>query len=358
MADSFLGDALMGLGQGLTGQPYLTNYEKLKQDAAQWRDQAAQRAAELQASQLSNSLTGAYLNQMGVDTSGVTAGGSIQPKPMLPQAQQQPQVPPGAMMSMAGGGYGDAQGNLLPSAPVAPQATPQGNFNGMNMPPVGLSMDNGKMSIKPMTPYQQQMLQLRQDSMDQRTQNQWTTFLHQNNPELASPRSTLGMAGTGNAKADRALATLQNNPLVTSADLGNITADLASIYQGGAPTDMGMKHQEYGTIWTNIQKLKQFVTNNPTDVLPDAMKNKVIDTIQRLKDANNKVLNNYFDATEKSQDKLISKNSDEWKSFRAGFDPMYAQKQGLLDDNTATNSPFQIGQDYNGHKILSVKKVN
>ena len=90
MADSFLGDALMGLGQGLTGQPYLTNYEKLKQDAAQWRDQAAQRAAELQASQLSNSLTGAYLNQMAVDTSGVTAGGSIQPKPMLPQAQQQP----------------------------------------------------------------------------------------------------------------------------------------------------------------------------------------------------------------------------------------------------------------------------
>lgn len=318
-------DLARGLYAAGGGDP--AAFDALKQKAQEWRDNASQRAADLQASQLSNSLTGAYLKQMGVDTSGVTSAGgsSMQPPSMLPQAPQGPQVPPSAMMSMATGGYGDAGGNMLPQAPQLPQANPTSQF-GANMPPVGLSMDNGKMSIKPMTPYQQQMLQMRQDSMDQRTQNQWTTFLHQNNPELASPRSTLGMAGTGNAKADRALATLQNNPLVTSADLGNITADLASIYQGGAPTDMGMKHQEYGTIWTNIQKLKQFVTNNPTDVLPQAMKDKVIDTITRLKDANNKVLNNYFDTTEKSQTKLISKNPDEWKAFRGGFDPLFGQQ--------------------------------
>lgn len=172
MADSFIGDALMGLGQGLTGQPFLTNFEKLKQDASQWRDSMAQKAIENQQAQQKLNIDQTSAN----NTSGMMAAvfhmtpqefatamnpnapqaPSLVPSPqgMLPTAPQAPQPPPGAMMSMQGGGYGDASGNPLPMAPTMPQANPtvdasskiQKIMDGAGLMP---SFENGKFSLKP-----------------------------------------------------------------------------------------------------------------------------------------------------------------------------------------------------------------
>lgn len=280
MADNFLGDVLMGVGQGLTGQPFLTNYEKLKQDAAQWRDQQAQRQADLQASQLSNSLTGAYLKQMGVDTSGVNGmgSGSIQPGSMLPQAPQQPQVPPGAMMSMAGGGYGDAAGNVLPQAPQSPQP----NAMGVKMPPVGLSMDNGKMSIKPMSPYQQALLEQHQDTLENQYENRLKT--------MYSSRS--GVLGTAANKVDQAigLRTLVNQQYDPKTDSYNLNPQqyhelalgLANMLAPNAvASDAKMQALIANTAQGDINGFAQYMLGTPKNASSQDLIKNMLSTIDR-----------------------------------------------------------------------------
>lgn len=147
-------------------------------------------------------------------------------------------------------------------------------------------------------------------------QKQWSAFVKTNTPTLASSRSTLGMAANGNLRADRALVSIQNNPVMTNQDLGNVVGDLAGIYQGGAPTDMGMKHQQYDSIQNRIASLKQFITGKPQDAVPPAIKQKLVDLINNLKNVNNQAIDQHFAVQEKAQKKLIAKFPDEWQALR------------------------------------------
>lgn len=220
----------------------------------------------------------------------------------------------------------------------------------------------------------QQQLQDREQSMKntqaQRDQSNWSQFINKVNPATASSRSTLGMTANGNMRANRALATIQNNPVMTYQDLGNVVADLAGIYQGGAPTDMGMKHQQYDSIQSRIANMQQFLTGKPTDAVPSDIKQKLMGTINSLKDVNNASLKNTLDSMESAQKTLISKHPDEWQQFRKGIENDYMNgdnpQQGSLNPTGSVASqasqanamPFSVGQQYNGHKILGVQKVS
>lgn len=170
------------------------------------------------------------------------------------------------------------------------------------------------------------------EKKDQFNQRQWTIFINKNTPSLASSRSTLGMAANGNLRADRALSTVQNNSVMTYQDLGNVVGDLAGIYQGGAPTDMGMKHQQYETIQAKIANIKQYMTGKPQDAVPPAIKQKIMEVIQSLKSVNNEAIKNHLNSQEKAQKNLIANFPDQWSEFRQQVE------QNYMGSNNAGNS--------------------
>lgn len=191
---------------------------------------------------------------------------------------------------------------------------------------------------------------------DQFNQKQWTLFLNKMNPNMASSRSTIGMAANGNLRAERARVTLENNPTMTYQDLGNVVGDLAGIYQGGAPTDMGMRHQQYESLQSYIANMKQYVTGKPQDAVPTEIKTKILDVINKLQGVNNNVLTKHLDSMEKVQSKLISKFPEEWAGFKQDLESQY-----MPNSNNATpqkqNSIPEVGGVFNGEKVLNVKRI-
>lgn len=221
------------------------------------------------------------------------------------------------------------------------------------------NMDNMAtlMKTSETNPLQQLSLGMRQDQFDQR---QWTQLINKINPATASSRSTLGMTANGNLRANRALAAIKDNPVVTFQDLGNIVGDLAGIYQGGAPTDMGMKHQQYDSIQTRIANMKQFLTGKPQDAVPPAIKEKIISTIDGLKKVNNDSLRSNLDAMENAQKKLIEKYPEEWSSFRKQVESDYMDggntQQGRLNSTITMTSPSGKRMTFSADQAEEAKK--
>lgn len=240
---------------------------------------------------------------------------------------------------------GDLASSMFPMTMGKPGMMPQPTMSPQGEPPVssapmgdvGFAMSPaGKVYLK------NNMYGQKQEQFDQK---QWTQFINKNTPTLASSRSTLGMAANGNLRADRALATIQNNPTMTYQDLGNVVGDLAGIYQGGAPTDMGMKHQQYESIQSSLANLKQYVTGNPQDAVPPKIKGKILDVISKLKAVNNTAIKNHFDGQEAGQKKLIDKFPDQWKDFRQKVEGEYATPLGKSYVRTGVNKSGQkVGQ--------------
>ena len=226
----------------------------------------------------------------------------------------------------------DQSASLMASGGATTTPTQQDSSNTTNIPGYTYNQNNSKTLA----------LQEKQDQFDQR---QWTMFVNKNNPTIASSRSTLGMAANGNLRADRALATVQNNPTMTYQDLGNVVGDLAGIYQGGAPTDRSMKHQQYESLQMNISKLKQFALGNPTATVPDSIKQKLVDTITKLKSINNEAISQHFSVQEKAQRKLIDKFPQEWADFKQQISENYGgqaqQSQPTGQGKTKSGNTFQ-----------------
>lgn len=263
--------------------------------------------------------------QMGLGDNSPTNAPS--PKSSLPRGNLTSQLFP---LTMGTSG-------MNPQANVKPTSAPSMDATSAPLSDVGFQISpTGKVYLK------NNMYGQKQDQFDQK---QWSQFINKNTPTLASSRSTLGMAANGNLRADRALATIQNNPTMTYQDLGNVVGDLAGIYQGGAPTDMGMKHQQYESIQTTLANLKQYATGNPQDAVPPKIKGKILDVINNLKDVNNKAIGAHFDAQEAAQKNLIGKFSDQWKAFRKDVEGTYATPASKSYVRTGVNKKGQkVGQ--------------
>lgn len=144
---------------------------------------------------------------------------------------------------------------------------------------------------------------------------EWGKLVDTVNPQKASSRSTLGIASQGNLKADRAIVTL-NKPTVTKAELGNVMADVASIYQGGAPTDTGMSHQDWSTAFGKVMGNLQFLTGNPQDAVPEPIKQRILTDLNDLKAINQRSISNNLNYYEKARSGLVGRHKAEWLAAR------------------------------------------
>lgn len=182
-----------------------------------------------------------------------------------------------------------------------------------------------------------------QSQFDQR---EWDKIVKDVNPATASTRTTLGMATKANFQADRALVTL-SKPVVTVQEAGNAMADIAAIYQMGSPTQYGMSHQEYSTLYGKVQGALQSVTGKPQDALPDAIKQRLIEVLHDMKGTNAGVLKQQLDFTEKSKAKIIKKFPDEWKDIRMTLEGSQQTPAGFA--SIPQTGPHGPSVNQNGH---------
>ncbi len=150
---------------------------------------------------------------------------------------------------------------------------------------------------------------------DQFYQREWDKLLKESDPLNASSRTPLGLASRATFQANRAIKTL-SNPVVTNQEAGNAMADIAAIYQNGSPTQFGMSHQEYTTLYGKAQGLLQAISGKPQDALPDAIKTRLLGVLGDMKDTNSALLRQRLDMTEHSKKAVISRFPDEWKEYR------------------------------------------
>lgn len=180
---------------------------------------------------------------------------------------------------------------------------------------------------------------------EQFDQKEWDKIVKDTNPLTASGRTTLGMASKANFQADRALVTL-SKPVVTNQEAGNVMADIASIYQTGSPTQYGMSHQEYATLYGKVQGALQTITGKPQDALPDAIKNRLVGVLHDMKQTNGTVLKQQLDFTEKAKKRVIDKFPQEWQDIRATLEN---NPQQTGSPSIPTTGPHGASVSQNGH---------
>ena len=180
-------------------------------------------------------------------------------------------------------------------------------------------------------------------------QRQWTDLINKNDPSTATSRSTIGTVGRANLQANRALITL-SKPIVTKQEAGNVMADIAGIYQGGAPTQFGMSEQGYRTIYGNLQNALQSITGSPTDTLPDDIKNRLLAVLKDMKSVNTGILQNRINLLEKTQKNVISHYPQEWQDFKSGLIGGFNPEGNSATTGTSSKSGGVLHQDAQGNK--------
>jgi len=146
-------------------------------------------------------------------------------------------------------------------------------------------------------------------------QKEWDTIVKEANPLTASNRNPLGAAAKATYNANRAIQTL-TNPVVTNQEAGNVMADIASIYQGGSPTEMGMKEQQYNSLKSKVAGMMQMITGNPQDALPAPIKQRLLGVLADMKNTNSSVVKQQLDYLEGAQSQVIKYFPDQWKKLR------------------------------------------
>lgn len=186
--------------------------------------------------------------------------------------------------------------------------------------------------IKEMKEMNMQMSQERLKDQEQKTtEGEWDKLDKITNPNIATNRSPLGMAGRANMSADRAITTL-NQPDITNQEAGNVMADVASIYQNGSPTEFGMSEQGYKTVQGQVAAIQQYLTGKPTDALTPAIKDRLKGVLQGMKNTNTKVIKQNLNYIEKAHGDLIKKDPDKWSDMKSSL------LQDLSDDNSGSSN--------------------
>ena len=193
-------------------------------------------------------------------------------------------------------------------------------------------------------------------------------------PLSASSRAMLGIAGTSNVRADRALKLLKTG--MTPEDKNLIVTDLQGIMKGGAPDEIQLKQGMYSSIYQDAIQLLERVSGNPQELDRPEVIAKLKDTVNTLKEVDNKILDDNLGIVSAAVQPWISRHPDQWDRMTKGVratgvpssnpspvsvnppvqgNPQIPQTQPQMKPMTATNR--QTGQkiiSYDGGKSWQI----
>lgn len=145
--------------------------------------------------------------------------------------------------------------------------------------------------------------------------NQWKSRIaNKINPYLASGRTQVGVALQTVTRCARALMTLAHTP-VTKQDAMNIILEIGFAYKGGSPDQAAILETKYETLYGDLLNWAQSKIGKAMDVLPDDIKNHLIDRIKDLEDQSKKVVTDSVQAAQALNQDVIDHFPDQWKKF-------------------------------------------
>lgn len=147
---------------------------------------------------------------------------------------------------------------------------------------------------------------------------QWEEINRKTNPAVAGPRTLVGMAGTLNAKADRALKNL-NDPNATPQQIAGAVADTASILAGGAADDHAIKSQTYDTLETRLANLKTLISSKPQMANQPEVVAQLKKVIGDIREVDNKVIQDNLNTYENIHSDTIKRNPEKWAKHKANI---------------------------------------
>lgn len=202
-------------------------------------------------------------------------------------------------------------GTMKPSFSVGADGKPSMSFKSVD--PMTSDLNKGRLQAqKDLSMQRQNAGKLR---LKKFYQTEFDKIAKDANASTATSRNPLGMASRANFSANRALQTLQN-PVVTNQEAGNVMADIASIYQGGAPTQFGMSEQGYKTIMGQLAGAMQYISGKPTDAVPPQIKQRLTEVLNGMKRTNMSTIKQQLDFVERSKRNIIQHFPDQWKELR------------------------------------------
>lgn len=184
---------------------------------------------------------------------------------------------------------------------------------------------------------------------DQFDEKQWVNLEKRVNLLQSSSRSALGSAAIGNQRADRALQVL-DNPQATDQDLQNAMVDLAGIFQGGSPHESSLGHQQYKTLQTKINNIMTYITSSPTAAKQPAVRAKLRQVVQEIKDVDNKIIGDNMKVLEAAYPHLIQKDPQRWANVKLAVTGTTNPTEGISGAGQSTNVP-QAGDVVDGYRF-------
>lgn len=186
-------------------------------------------------------------------------------------------------------------------------------------------------------------------------QTEFDKILTENDPMDASGRSGTGRLGQANLQTKLALSTL-NSPTVTKGDLGNILGQISAMYQGGA-SSVSMPQAAYSTVAGNLAGAMQQLTGNPTDAVPDAIKQHLRDVLTNIGATNSAIIKSQLDSVEVGHKKLIDWAGDDWTDWRTNKENSLSVAPPAAPAAPAAASPAAPAPD-GTHPLVGTKIGN
>ena len=173
----------------------------------------------------------------------------------------------------------------------------------------------------------------------------WDTFSSQALLMGRGVNKTAQQAQSTLVNADRAFGILNSPRPMTSQDANTVAGDLSQIFTGKSATEMGIKEQTYNTGVGALEKVKQYITGNPSDVVPDNIKQHLMDVLKELKQQNVDILGRYIGQLEQKRPDLVSSHADQWNAFRTSYGLQPLNKMATPKGNTPSGNKGLGGTD-------------
>lgn len=167
----------------------------------------------------------------------------------------------------------------------------------------------------------------------------WTELGKQIDTAFRTRSGGLGSLSTAIWRATRAINVLKNSPDLSAQDLENVAADVAGIFQGGAPTAETMKGNNYDLAILNAENAfrgltgvggflhKTFGAQHVDNILQDT-KNKLLETLEGLRASCVASLQSYIESQKPSFEDIINADPDHWERMKT--EKMNLAVSGLL----------------------------
>ena len=155
-------------------------------------------------------------------------------------------------------------------------------------------------------------------------EKQWQKLDSQINIAFKTRSGGLGSLSTAIFRSTRAINTITDNENLTAQDLSNISQDIAGIYQGGAPSIVGSRENDYGTIFTNFAN----TFRKYTGILPkvegmfgnksplEDTKAKLLQVLVDLRDTSIANLKVFVESEEPAYQQIINADPDRWQQMQ------------------------------------------